>query len=93
MRLYPSVQIIFLCEVTPQHGLEIEGREVPLGTEVACNSWVVRRNREMYGGDADVWRTERRLEEAGKKLEKYNPSLGHGMSSSFGKDLAMMGFM
>jgi hypothetical protein len=61
---------------------------------VACNSWVVRRNREMHGGDAEVWRAERRLEEeAGKKLEKYNPSLGYGMSSSFGKGLAMIGFM
>jgi hypothetical protein len=48
----------------------------------------------MHGGDAEVWRAERRLEEeAGKKLEKYNPSLGYGMSSSFGKGLAMIGFM
>ena len=94
MRLCPSVQSIFPREVLPQHKLEIEGREIPVGTEVACNPWIIHRDREVYGDDAEAWRPERWLEENdGKKLEKYNLSLGYGSRVCLGRDLGLMELM
>jgi cytochrome P450 len=93
MRICPSVQSIFPREVMPDQALVLEGKVIPPGTEVACNPWIIHRDRKIYGADADVWRPERWLEnngEAGKVLEKYNLALGYGSRICLGRDLGMM---
>jgi len=85
MRLYPSVPSILPREV--RSPLVIDGREIPIGTEVACNPWIIHRDREIYGADADVWRPERWLDE---NLEKYNLGFGYGSRICLGRELGML---
>jgi len=96
MRLCPSVQSIFPRLVENGQALVLEGKQIPPGTEVACNPWITHRDKEIYGEDAEIWRPERWLEnngEAGTVLEKYDLSLGYGSRICLGRDLGMMELM
>lgn len=58
----------------PEGGATICGKFVPGGTVVGMSSWVVGRDRVLYGEDADAYRPERWLEPPGgeeqrKKME------------------------
>ena len=93
MRICPSVQSIFPRQVTPDQTLVLEAKEIPPGTEVACNPWITHRDRQVYGLDADVWRPERWVENNGKServLERHNLALGYGSRICLGRDLGMM---
>jgi cytochrome P450 len=93
MRLEPSVQSIFPRQVMPEQTLVLEGKVVPIGTEVACNPWITHRDHRIYGADAELYRPERWLEnggESGKFLDKYYLGLGYGSRVCMGRDLAMM---
>jgi cytochrome P450 len=61
-----------LERIVPEGGAEICGRFFDEGTIVGMNAWVVYRNTETFGEDADIWRPERWLtsdREAVKKME------------------------
>ena len=61
-----------LERVVPAGGQTICGRFLKGGTIVGVSGWVVHRDREIFGQDADVWRPERWLvedEERRKKME------------------------
>ena len=93
MRLCPSVQSIFPREVKSDQTLVLEGNEIPPRTEIACNPWIIHRDTQIYGVDADIWRPERWLDndgESGRVLEKYNLGLGYGSRVCLGRDLGMM---
>ena len=47
----------------------LAGVAVGLKAEIAANPYVIHRNEEIYGEDADTWRPERWLE-AGEEQSK-----------------------
>ena len=72
MRVRPAVGLN-ITRMVPPEGVEIEGQFFRGGTTVALNGWVLHRDREIFGQDADVFRPERWLEdeEEAKTMERY----------------------
>lgn len=62
MRLTPSAPNIF-PQLVPRGGMELFGKYMPEGTEVTCNPWLVHRDENIYGADAEVFKPERWLDE------------------------------
>lgn len=90
MRLCPSAPNIFPRYVT-EPGLDLYGKFVPAGCEVSCNPYIVQRDPELYGEDAEDFRPERWLNpEQAKLYNKYNFAFGYGSRLCLGKDIAMM---
>ncbi|KAL3476614.1 cytochrome P450, partial [Aspergillus californicus] len=72
-------------------GLDLYGKLAPTGAEIAANAWLVNRDRELYGADADEFHPERWLDPERMKLyNKYNFTFGYGTRACLGQDLAMM---
>lgn len=72
MRVRPAVGLN-ITRMVPPEGVEIEGQFFRGGTRVALNGWVLHRDRDVFGQDADVFRPERWLEdeEEAKTMERY----------------------
>lgn len=60
-RVHPPFGL-HLERVVPPGGLEVCGKTLPAGTIVGMNAWVVHRDPNIFGPDADAWRPERWLE-------------------------------
>ncbi|TGO77398.1 hypothetical protein BELL_0110g00210 [Botrytis elliptica] len=97
LRLCPSAPNIFPRLVQADHApLVIDGKTIPVGTEVTSTAYMANRDPAVYGKDADEFRPERWLEnngEAGKVFDKYLATFGYGTRSCLGKDLAMIELM
>ncbi|KAG8159003.1 hypothetical protein KVR01_011446 [Diaporthe batatas] len=75
LRMHPPVGNI-LERVVPASGLPLpDGRVIAPGTIVGMNQWVVSRNKEVYGEDADVFRPERWLRGDGEAAAAYEARL------------------
>lgn len=75
MRMHPVVSGI-LERIVPAGGLTLsDGRVIAPGTKVGINPWVLNRNKDVYGEDADVFRPERRLRGEGENEEMYEARL------------------
>jgi cytochrome P450 len=61
LRLHPAVGLL-LERIVPPQGLRIDGRLIRPGTIVGMNPWVIQRDINIYGEDADIFRPERWLE-------------------------------
>jgi cytochrome P450 len=68
MRLQPAVGFNIL-RIMPNNSGDIDGVRVPAGTKIAVNAWVMHRNKEVFGDDADCFRPERWLECDNKNLK------------------------
>ena len=73
MRIHPAVGML-LERYVPQGGFTISGAHLPEGTIVGINPWVLHRNKEVYGQDADEFRPERWLEADTETLKAMDRS-------------------
>ena len=69
MRLQPAVGLNITRKV-PVGGAVIDGVNVPGGTEVAVNGWVLHRDESVWGDDADVFRPERWIDADKERLRE-----------------------
>lgn len=92
LRIAPPTPIT-LPRYVSKGGMVINGIWVPEKTEIAANPYVVHRNEEVFGADADIFRPERWLERPEKLplMNKYDFSWGYGNRKCIGKNLALFG--
>jgi len=89
LRLHPVVGMN-LPRVVPPGGTEINGVRFPAGTVVGVNPWVVQRNEDVYGEDADIFRPERWLERETGPMHQYFFAFGAGARLCIGKNISWM---
>lgn len=100
LRLYPG-NLFPQERYVPAGGLRLpDGNFVPEGTAVGFNAYVMHRNKEVWGADADVFRPERFLQgedepdgEFSARMRLYNDSdlsFGAGSRKCIGMNLGMM---
>lgn len=91
LRLQPSAPQI-LSRVVPKGGKSIDGHFVPGGVDVTSNAYIVQRDQDFYGKDADEFKPERWMVDDKKKieLEAAQFTFGTGARQCLGKEVAMM---
>lgn len=71
LRIHPPVGNI-IERVVPAAGLRLpDGRLIAPGTIVGMNPWVLKRNKDIYGEDADTFRPERWLRGPEETLDEF----------------------
>lgn len=73
-RVHPPFGL-HLERVVPAGGLEVCGTALPAGTIVGMNAWVVHRDEEIFGSDADTWRPERWLDGDEVRIKRMDAAL------------------
>jgi cytochrome P450 len=71
--------------------VELCGRFVPAGVEVACSPYVLSRSRDMFGDDANDFRPERYLDSSPEwvaKAARYDFTFGYGPRQCIGQTLS-----
>ncbi|KAK0643791.1 cytochrome P450 [Cercophora newfieldiana] len=91
MRVRPAVGLN-ITRLVPPEGAELDGIRFPGGVSIAANGWVLHRDRETFGADADLFRPERWLEdeENAKRMERYMFQFGGGSHLCIGRNLALL---
>lgn len=98
-RLHPAPGLP-MERVVPPQGAEVAGRFVPGGTVVGCSAWVMHRNRQVFGEDADAFRPERWLVDEAKDAAKEEARVkemtgmmlqfGMGSRTCIGKNISLL---
>jgi cytochrome P450 len=91
-RLHPAAGLL-LERVVPPQGAVIAGEQIPGGTIVGCNAWVVHRRPEVFGEDANAYRPERWLEAGPSQLTKMKSTMfqfGAGARTCLGKNVSLL---
>ncbi|KAI0192472.1 cytochrome P450 oxidoreductase [Astrocystis sublimbata] len=92
LRYHPSTGIIFE-RVTPKGGVTLHGQHIPENTHIGVNAWVMNKDKNIYGEDADTFRPERWIEADTKTVTAMKMNMmtfGAGSRNCIGRNLAMM---
>ena len=91
MRVNPATPSIF-PRLVSKGGIELDGKYVPEGTEITANPYLVHRDTNVFGPDANVFRPERWLEDEKKvrNYTNYTMTFGYGSRACLGQHLARM---
>ncbi|KAI1419717.1 cytochrome P450 [Xylaria sp. FL1777] len=92
MRLRPAVGLNITRYAPAPDGVDIEGRHYPAGTRLAVNGWVLHRDADVFGPDAEFFRPERWVEdeERARVMERYMFQFGGGAHVCIGRNLALL---
>lgn len=74
LRIHPNTGTILERKV-PREGAVIDDCQLPGGTIVGVNAWVLHRKKSIFGEDVDVFRPERWLEATEEKRLEMNRHL------------------
>lgn len=90
LRLSPSVSMI-LPRYAPAGGMQLKGTWISERAEIAANPYVIHRNAEIFGSDADTYRPERWLEnpEQVRLMHKFSFWFGYGSRKCLGRYIAL----
>ena len=91
-RLHPAAGLP-LERITPPEGINICGEQIPGGTIVGCNAWVIHRRPEVFGEDVDSYRPERWLgisDEKRKEMDGTMFQFGAGARTCIGKNISLL---
>jgi cytochrome P450 len=85
-RIFPSFQVS-MPRLAPGQGLQFDGKHIPAGCAIGMNPYVVQRDRDVFGEDADEFRPERWLEseEHTRQMEKAIIGFGAGTRQCTGR--------
>ncbi|KAF5710897.1 pisatin demethylase cytochrome P450 [Fusarium mundagurra] len=92
LRCHPAAGLM-LERIVPARGLEVDGHHIPGGTIVGVNPWVLHRNKDIFGHDADRWRPSRWIEastEQKRRMENYMFAFGAGSRTCIGKNISLL---
>jgi hypothetical protein len=67
LRLHPAVGMP-LERVVPEGGMSVAGNWFQPGTIVGANAWVLHRNKDVFGQDAEFWNPDRWLKAETQQL-------------------------
>lgn len=73
--------------------MDILGHQIPGGTIVGCNPWVVHRHPEVFGADPDTFRPERWIQAKPDQLREMKASMlqfGAGARTCIGKNISLL---
>ncbi|OOQ85668.1 cytochrome P450 oxidoreductase [Penicillium brasilianum] len=90
MRLHPSTGLIMERHV-PSEGAIICGKQIPAGTVVGINAWVVHRDPKVFE-NPDSFTPERWLDSSSEKLKEMEQSFfvfGAGARTCLGKNISL----
>ncbi|ORY68203.1 cytochrome P450 [Pseudomassariella vexata] len=100
MRMHPAISMA-MERIVPKEGLVLpDGSVVPTGTLVGMNPYILGRNKEVYGTDADEFIPDRWLQQDGETDEKYqlrmrlwnaaDLTFGSGLRICLGRNISQM---
>lgn len=92
LRMHPPIGML-MERYVPPGGAILAGHFLPEGTIVGVNPWVVARDRDVFGNDADNFRPDRWLvdtTEQRARMDRANLAFGYGSRSCIGKNLALL---
>lgn len=91
MRVRPAVGLN-ISRLVPADGAELDGEHFEPGTRVSVNGWVLHRDQETFGVDADIYRPERWLEdeERARRMDRFMVQFGGGAHLCIGRNLALL---
>ncbi|KAL8831513.1 MAG: hypothetical protein Q9191_000822 [Dirinaria sp. TL-2023a] len=81
-----------LPRVVPKEGFVVAGRHFKEGTILSVNPWLIHRNQDCFGSDADTYNPERWLGDADqvRRIEKFLIPFGLGYNSCPGRNVASL---
>ncbi|KAF4552146.1 Cytochrome P450-like protein 4 [Elsinoe fawcettii] len=88
LRLLPPITFN-LPRLTPPEGMYIAGEWVPGNTSVGISAYVMHRQESLYE-NAEEYRPERWLGEAGKELQKYFIPFSTGARGCIGRNISYL---
>ncbi|KAH6843270.1 cytochrome P450 [Chaetomium sp. MPI-CAGE-AT-0009] len=100
LRYHPAVSMI-MERIVPEGGLTLpDGRVVPAGQMVGMNPYIVGRNKDVFGEDAEEFNPDRWLQREGESEEEHKERMarwgqsllafGGGYRICLGRNLSMM---
>lgn len=92
--MHPPFTGLLMKEVPAGGYVYSDGRTIPAGTFIGHNTWQAMRDKEIFGGDADMFRPERFVEASPETRARMRSAVdlvfGYGRWQCMGRPISMM---
>ncbi|KAG7038932.1 cytochrome P450 oxidoreductase [Colletotrichum scovillei] len=92
LRLHPATGLP-LARVVPKGGVNLLGRDFNEGCVVGVNTWVLHRNKDVFGADADDYRPDRWFSQDKEHISLMESNwipFGVGSRTCIGKNISLL---